>query len=398
VDALARDGPAALALLEGRELADEVAQAAELLATVIGQDIETRDDGTSALACRVAPDRVVSAVDYEARHGRKTASQRFDGYKGHIAADPDSEIITDTALTPANTGDAEVTEKLPSKFADADENADRAADEAVGDDGDADDEGQGPAIYGDAAYGGGDNLERLERLGADPKVKPQPATAPAGGFSKDDFDIDLAAATLTCRAGAAAPINFRGDGSGTAIFGAQSHGCPLRAQCTTAESGRTVTFTRHEQRLTAQPASATRAWQGDYQANRPKVEGKLGHLLCRCRGGRRARMRGRQGRAQDWQLLAAPRPDGGPRRAQNHKRMANHPHLSGAHPRWSVLHPGPHGPTCRVDGGAEASTGRRRPGPTDQPPSAAHGSFHTGHLDAVCSVSRLSRRPMSRYC
>jgi hypothetical protein len=98
VDALARDGYAALRVLEGRELADGVAEAGELLATVIGQDIETRDDGTFAIARRVAPDRVISAVDCEARHGRKTTSQRFDGYKGHVAVDPDGEIVTDTAV------------------------------------------------------------------------------------------------------------------------------------------------------------------------------------------------------------------------------------------------------------------------------------------------------------
>jgi hypothetical protein len=99
VDALARDGHAALAVLEGRELTDGVAEAAELLATVIGQDIETRDEGTFAIAGRVAPDRVISAVDPEARHGHKSTSQRFDGYKGHIACDPDSGIITDTVVT-----------------------------------------------------------------------------------------------------------------------------------------------------------------------------------------------------------------------------------------------------------------------------------------------------------
>jgi hypothetical protein len=102
VDALARDGHAALAVLEGGELADGVAEAGELLATVIGQDIETRADGTFAIARRLAPDRVISAVDCETPNGRKTTSQRFGGYKDHVAADPDSEIITGT--TAVNCG------------------------------------------------------------------------------------------------------------------------------------------------------------------------------------------------------------------------------------------------------------------------------------------------------
>jgi hypothetical protein len=58
--------------------------------------------------------------------------------------------------------------------------------------------------------------------------------------------MDLAAATVTCPTGNVAMISFRGDGSGTATFGAQSHGFPLRAQCTTAETGRTITINRHQ--------------------------------------------------------------------------------------------------------------------------------------------------------
>jgi hypothetical protein len=101
---------------------------------------------------------------------------------------------------------------------------------------------------------------------------------------------------------AALPVARDGE---PATFGAQSHGCPLWAQYTTAETGRTITINRHEQRLTAQRArQRDPAWQAAYQANRPKVERKLGHLVRRWHGGRRARMRGRRRVAQDWQLLA----------------------------------------------------------------------------------------------
>ena len=96
----------------GRELADAVEQAAALLATVLGQDLETGDDGVFRIARRVAKDRVISTVDPEARHGHKTATRGFDGYKGHVAVDPDSEIITATTVTPGNTGDAAVAAEL----------------------------------------------------------------------------------------------------------------------------------------------------------------------------------------------------------------------------------------------------------------------------------------------
>ena len=58
------------------------------------------------IARRVAPDRVISTVDPQARHGHKTAARGFDGYKGHVGIDPDSEIITATTVTAGNAGDA----------------------------------------------------------------------------------------------------------------------------------------------------------------------------------------------------------------------------------------------------------------------------------------------------
>ncbi|MFU8870281.1 MAG: IS5/IS1182 family transposase, partial [Natronococcus sp.] len=87
VDRLAVDGLALLGELEGREVPTGVAQAAELVATVIGQDIEERADGRFVIARRVAPDRVISTVDPDARHGHKTTSRKYDGYKGHVAVD-----------------------------------------------------------------------------------------------------------------------------------------------------------------------------------------------------------------------------------------------------------------------------------------------------------------------
>jgi hypothetical protein len=91
-----------------------MAEAAELLALVIGQDLEQADDGTFRIARKVAKDRIISTVDPDARHGHKTSARRFDGYKGHIAADPDSEIVTDTVVGPANGGDGHMTEQLTS--------------------------------------------------------------------------------------------------------------------------------------------------------------------------------------------------------------------------------------------------------------------------------------------
>ena len=99
----------ALALLDafGRGPSDtETAAALGLLALVAGQDVEPGDDGTWRIAQRVAPDRMISTVDPEARHMHKTRSEYRDGYKAHIAIEPETGIITAAKLTPANPADA----------------------------------------------------------------------------------------------------------------------------------------------------------------------------------------------------------------------------------------------------------------------------------------------------
>ena len=82
VDALARDARSLLAMLDGRELEPALQRAGELLATVVGQDLEIGADGVFRIARKVAKDRVISTVDTDARHGHKTAARGFDGYKG----------------------------------------------------------------------------------------------------------------------------------------------------------------------------------------------------------------------------------------------------------------------------------------------------------------------------
>ena len=53
----------------------------------------------------MAPDRVVSVVDPEMRHGHKSHSKRVDGYKAHVFTDHDNELILGVAATPANDPD-----------------------------------------------------------------------------------------------------------------------------------------------------------------------------------------------------------------------------------------------------------------------------------------------------
>ena len=305
VDALAKDARALIAALDGQDLGPGVAQAAALLASVTGQDLEQDTAGVFRIARRVAPDRVISTVDPDARHGHKTSARGSGGYKGHIAIDPDSEIITATQATPGNSGDAEAAERLLADLLPGDQ------DSAAGQDsGPAAAQAAGasqPAVYGDAAYGSGGLLGRLDGAGIYNGIKCQPPAAVKGCFPKDRFSIDLDGKTVTCPAGVTVPIRpAAGRHAGAARFGAACRTCPLAAQCTTASQGRTITIGPHEARLAAaRQAQADPAWKADYRATRPKVERKISHLMRRRHGGRRARVRGLVKTAADFATLAA---------------------------------------------------------------------------------------------
>ncbi len=298
VDSRANDAWRCLALLDGEELDPVVGQAAKLLATVVGQDLDMDEDGIFKVARKVAKDRVISTVDPEARHGHKTSARGFDGYKGHAALDPDSEIITATSVTPANAADSSVAEELISDLLEDDD----AAEEAV-----ENSEGEDRAVYGDDnAYGTGEFQERLEDADIESRCKTQRPTVPGGLFAKERFEVNLDDDTVTCPAGVRVKIRGHSDGGGMAYFAEACAGCPLRDKCTTSNSGRTIGINPHEAALArARKRQTDPGWQDDYRATRPKVERKLAHLMRRRHGGRRARVRGTVRVDADFNLLAA---------------------------------------------------------------------------------------------
>ena len=291
VDALVRDAYRAHYALRGERLDPRVVEAAALLATVTGQDIEETDDGRFRIFEGTAPDRVISTVDPQARHGHKTAAHGFDGYKAHVAVDPDSEVICAAEVSVATVGDAAVAPTLL---------------------GDLTPESQGggqPAravVYGDSAYGTGAHLAWLEQQRFTPMVKTQLPTASGGRFAKDRFRIDLAAGTVTCPARVTMAIRPARRGGGQARFGVACSVCPLRQVCTSSLGGRVVAVHPREAELAiARSRQRDPAWLADYRSTRPRVERKLAHLLRRRHGGRRARVRGLVRVAQDFRLLAA---------------------------------------------------------------------------------------------
>jgi hypothetical protein len=294
IDSRARDGFRCLEVLADRELSPPVADAVELLATVLGQDIETGPDGRLVIVWGVARDRLISTVDRDTRHGHKTQAHGFDGYKGHVAADPDSEIVTATTVTPGNAGDASVAEDL-------------IADLADNDCGNSAGPVRARKVYGDAAYGIGEFQQHLndQRIESACRTQP-PAPRPGGLFNKDCFVVDLDNDTVGCPAGEVADIERDEAGDGVAHFAEACDGCPLREHCTTSVSGRRIKVGRHEAALAeARQQQANPDWKADYRKVRPKIERKLAHLMYRRHGGRRARVRGRTKVDADFNLLAA---------------------------------------------------------------------------------------------
>ena len=324
IDALASDALALLVALEGVNLEPEVGKAATLLAAGGGQDLDEGEDGVFRIARRVAKDRIISTVDPDARHGHKTAARGFDGYKGHVAIDPDSELIVATAVTAGNAGDASaVDELLADDLQPASQPEQPPAEQSQAKQPDAEqpqveqpeaersEAGQAPgesgplSVYGDCAYGTGEVLDTLEQAAAEIYTKTQSPTAPDGRFAKDKFTIDLDAATVTCPAGHTVALT----GSGrrrVAKFADRCAGCPLANQCTTSKRGRTIHVGFHEQQLArARERQQDPDWTAQYKATRPTVERKIGHLTRRKHGGRRARVRGKPKVGADFGLLTA---------------------------------------------------------------------------------------------
>jgi hypothetical protein len=322
VDALARDAYAVIALLDDRTLSPEVTEAAALVATVVGQDIEKTDDGRFRIAKRVAKDRVISTVDPEARHGHKTAARGYDGYKGHTAIDPDAEIITAAEVTAGNVADGSVAKKLivdvvrePRDDAAPTATSTTDAPPAAPSTSHAAPAAEPVEVYGDASYGTAEILLHLEAAGAVANVKVQAPVAHNGHFSKDAFAIDLDKGTVTCPAGRLVQIRRREDGSGLASFGVDCKTCPKVKSCTDSKEGRNIHINKDEAVLRrGRERQKSAKWRRNYKATRPKVERKLAHLMRRRHGGRRARMRGRERVAQDFLMLCA---------AVNLQRLAN---------------------------------------------------------------------------
>jgi IS5 family transposase len=194
----------------------------------------------------------------------KSRSSYRDGYKAHLAVEPETGLVTAAALTPATAADGPTGVGLLAT------------------------EGPGLQVLGDTAYGSGETRAALRAAGHLQLIKPIPlAAAMPGGFTRDDFTVDPLAATVTCPAGHTVAITP----TGRAVFGWRCGPCPLRERCTRAKDGKTLTLHPHDAELVAARRQATTpAFQASYRRWRPMVERSIAWLVAN--GHRRVRYRG----------------------------------------------------------------------------------------------------------
>ena len=212
-------------------------------------------------------------MDPDARHTRKSPEARRDGYRAHMAADPQTGIITDEQLTKAagqeNSDPAVAAALLAAEAAGNDTDAAGYAgpDAAGSHDGD----GGRLAWYSDSAYGTGDLRDAIEKAGHQAVIKPKPLQPPVeGGFTLDDFTVNPHDRTVTCPGGVTRPVTP----SRNVTFGAACRHCPLRERCTKSKTGRTLILHQHDDLMRAARAdwAARTGLREDYMKHRPNVE------------------------------------------------------------------------------------------------------------------------------
>lgn len=257
-----------------RRLKEEISQPPlkehlRTLHELLTQDLEPdpNSPGNKRIKQGVAPERRVSVTDSEMRHGRKSKSKRFNGYKRHIAADIDSKLILACSVTPANRPEEEAAPELQADIQRQKLNI--------------------TELHIDRGYVNASTVAHVLNAGGEVLCKPWVARNNSARFTKKEFHVDMRRLTITCPAGEMESFTP----GMTVEFDPEicSH-CFLRTQCTLAAGGRTVTIAEDERlqhrlrKLVATPAGRRRLRE------RVVVEHRLAHVGQR--QGRRARYYG----------------------------------------------------------------------------------------------------------
>lgn len=252
----------------------------QLLATILLQDLEVKrsSDGSEekvGIKKEASGERVCSVGDPEMRHGRKSASQRFDGHKLSIATEVESQLITAVEVLEGSAPDDEGALEM------AQESGRALAAEVE-------------EVLADCAYGDGENRERFREAGIELRAKVPVQGNHGEHFKKSEFQIDLEANTCTCPAGQTTsdvrPIGWRKGKDGRQVrqeafvFAAEvCAGCPLKESCFKQSPNRSrgrVVY-RHPQEALLQEA---REWQQGpefdrFRKQRQVVEHRIARMM-----------------------------------------------------------------------------------------------------------------------
>ena len=225
------------------------------------QDLEPRADGGVQIRQGVAADRRISIEDPDMRHGRKSKSKRFNGYKQHLGTDIDTELIVACAVTPANRPEEEATAELQE---------DMARQELFPD-----------LLLIDRAYLNSELTGDVLASGGDIVCRPwRGASMKAGLFGKRDFKVNVRDSTITCPAGEVEPF----EPGAVVHFDPEACGpCKLRSNCTQAATGRGRTVTMgDDEGLQKRLRSRLHSRAGREQLReRVDIEHRLAHLANR---------------------------------------------------------------------------------------------------------------------
>lgn len=242
----------------------------DAIAQIQQQDLDIGADGSVRIRQGVAPDRRVSIEDPDMRHGRKSKSKRFNGYKEHVATDIDTDLIVACEVTPANRPEEEASAGLRRDI-----------------------EQQGLRIgelFIDRGYTNSMLVDEVERSGGDVVCKPwKLRNSTPDLFSKADFTINLRSKTITCPAGETESFT---PGQVVEFDPEVCGACPMRQDCTHSASGRgrTVKIADDEHRQHRLRKLQGSAAGRQRLRERTAVEHRLAHIAAR--KGPRARYRG----------------------------------------------------------------------------------------------------------
>ncbi len=232
---------------------EEARSAVGIAATVRDQDVEVLPDNVLQLRRGVAKDRRISVEESEMRHGRKSKSHLFDGYKRHVLRDLDSGLVRAVGITAANAPEASVTDTLLVDLGRQDV--------------------QLREIHLDRGYLASDLVRaRPEDLTIYCKAWP---VRNGDRYAKTSFVLNWEASTIRCPNHVVIPFH---PGQTVHFPEDNCQVCPLRERCTTSATGRSVHIHPDERLLQELRARQLTAHGRAKLRERVPVEHALAHM------------------------------------------------------------------------------------------------------------------------